>query len=260
MKFRLLILFMLFGMLSFAQEASIKKPDYVIVANDTIITKEQLNSFAKDGYIKRMNKGVSQDYRDELATEYGDKIGDREFIITLDLFTEEERTANQIKVNNVPQQPEDKWDEGLILHINDSAKDFTVQMTDGKTITLSDLKGKVVLLNFWATWCAPCLMEFHEMPDKILKPFKDSDFVFLPISRGETAEKVTKKLLQLQEKGIDFNSGLDPETKIWDQYATKYIPKNFIIDKDGVIRYISTGNSEGSVDTLAKEIQKLLQD
>ena len=147
----------------------------------------------------------------------------------------------------------------LKLHVNDTAKDFTVQMINGETIKLSDLKGKVILLNFWATWCSPCMDEFQEIPYKILKPFKNSDFVFIPVSRGESKEKVQEKMLQLRGKGINFNVGIDPDKKIWNKYAIGFIPRNFLIDKNGVIKYISTGYSLNSVNKIATDIKKLLK-
>ena len=101
-------------------------------------------------------------------------------------------------------------------------------------------------------------MEFKEIPKEILERFEGEDFVFIPISRGENEFLVTEKMKSLNKKGIDFNVGLDPTKEIWDEYATKYIPKNYLIDKDGVIRYISTGYSENSMKTLIKEIKKLL--
>lgn len=239
-----------------AQQQQITKPQYVIVTNDSIISEEELGSFMQKGFVKSMNKGVSQEVRDELAIKLGDKIGEKEFVIIVELFTQEEKLKQALD-NSKPSVS--KEENELILNVGDKAYNFTVEMIDGTTITLSDLKGKVVLLNFWATWCGPCLMEFHEIPAKIIDRFEGEDFVFVPISRGESADKVKAKMQQLNKKGIIFNVGIDPDKIIWNEFATKSIPKNFIIDKDGVIRYISTGNSEGSVDKLADEIKLLLE-
>lgn len=256
---KIIILFsILYGITLVGQTKEIKKPEYVIIANNEIITKEKVQEYGEQGSIKSMNKGVSQDVRNKLAEKFGEKIGDREFIILIDLITEEEKAENQKKMNSDVAIKNEIIDDGFILNINDNAKDFTVKMIDGKNITLSDLKGKVVLLNFWATWCAPCLMEFYEIPGKILKQFKNTEFVFIPISRGESEETVLKKMIQLKEYGIDFNVGIDPNENIWNKYASQSIPKNFLIDQNGVIKFISNGNTEGNVDKLATEIKKLL--
>ena len=150
----------------------------------------------------------------------------------------------------------------------DPATDFTVAMLDGTNITLSDLKGKVVLLNFWTTTCAPCMREFKEIPAKVLTPFQNSDFVFISVSMGEDKEKVEKRMAQLEKDGVKFNPGLDPDKEISYEYAVKGVPSNFIIDKEGIIRDISSGfivdydaftdKTNTSVDELAKEIKKLL--
>lgn len=259
MKKTILLLFVLLGLNLSAQEQAIKKPAFVIIANNKIITEDQLGELAQKGLIKSMNKGVSQADRDKYAEQFGDKIGDKEFIILIDVKTDQEKSApapapTTEKDNLESTMPKDVF----LVDITDAAPDFTLEMLSGEHVALSDLKGKVVLISYWATWCGPCLMELSEFPEKILAPYENDDFVLLAISIGEKKEKVIKKMSDMKKYGVNYDVGIDPDRIIWSKYASGSIPKNLIIDKKGIVRYQSAGNSKGSVDKLAAEIKKLL--
>ena len=134
-----------------------------------------------------------------------------------------------------------------LIHAGDVAPDFTVEMLDGSRITLSDLRGKVVLVNFWATWCPPCRQEMSHLQKDVIDRFAGKDVVVLPISRGEKRETVEAFI---EKMGYTFPVGLDGDQSIYKKYATNYIPRTFIVGKDGVVVYRAVGYDE----EVAKEV------
>ena len=144
-----------------------------------------------------------------------------------------------------------------LVKAGDKAPDFTVEMFDGTKTSLAELKGKVVLLNFWATWCPPCRQELTRVQKDIIDRFAGRNFVFLPISRGEAAKTVKAFL---QKNGYKFPAGLDPEQAIYKRYASNFIPRNFVINKQGKIAYLSVGYDEKEfaelIDTVAAQLKK----
>lgn len=145
--------------------------------------------------------------------------------------------------------------EATRVQVGDMAPDFTVEMFDGSRTTLSSLRGKVVLLNFWATWCPPCRQELTRVQTDIIDRFASKEFVFLPVSRGEKREAVEA----FREKtGYAFPMGLDPARTVYDRYASNYIPRNFVIDRKGKVVLATVGYDEHEFEELIRTIEKTL--
>lgn len=146
--------------------------------------------------------------------------------------------------------------DGTKVKPGDKVPSFTVTMTDGSKINIEDLKGKTVLVNFWATWCPPCRAELQRVEKEIIEKFAGEDFVFLPISRGEKKETVTGFL---EKNGYKFVAGLDTDNKIFPLFAESGIPRNFIVDSKGNIAATEIGYSPELFDELLKKIEKTLK-
>ena len=144
------------------------------------------------------------------------------------------------------QEPDD-LETTTLINAGDVAPDFEVEMLDGSRVKLSELKGKVVMVCFWATWCPPCRQEMAHMQEGVIDAFAGEDFIVLPISRGEKRETVEAFI---EKMGYTFPIGLDGDQSIYKKYATNYIPRTFIVGKDGVVVYRAVGYDE----EVAKEV------
>lgn len=126
-------------------------------------------------------------------------------------------------------------DTGYIVKVGDVAPDFTIKLTDGKSITLSELRGKVVMLQFTASWCGVCRKEMPFIEKDIwLKHKSNPDFMLVGIDRDEPLDKV---IAFGKSTGVTYPLGLDPGADIFAKYALRKagITRNVLIDKEGRI-------------------------
>jgi peroxiredoxin len=130
------------------------------------------------------------------------------------------------------------------------APDFELPDMDGQMHKLSGFRGKVVVLNFWATWCPPCRYEMPAM-QRAWEMVKDEDIVFLAVDVGEDADTV---FLFLADYPVDFPLLLDEEAKVIEAYPVTGLPTTYIIDPQGRITHRAVGGREwddaGLLDTL----------
>ena len=143
-----------------------------------------------------------------------------------------------------------------LINEGDKAPDFTVEMHDGSKIKLSSLRGNVVLINFWATWCPPCRQEMAHLQEGVIDHFAGKDLVVLPISRGE--ERATVEAF-LQKMGYTFPVGLDKSQAIYRLYASNYIPRSVVVGKDGKVVYVAVGYDEAIAKEVNAAIEKALK-
>lgn len=136
------------------------------------------------------------------------------------------------------------------------APDFTVEMLDGTSTTLSSLRGEVVLLTFWNTWCPECGREMAEVPQELARRFGGRKFRFLPVAREESTETVGAFA---SAQGYDFPIGVDPDGSIYGLYATRYVPRNILIDPDGTVVASRAGYSPETFAELTALIEQLLR-
>ncbi|MCD7898835.1 MAG: TlpA family protein disulfide reductase [Bacteroides sp.] len=147
---------------------------------------------------------------------------------------------------------------GYIVKVGDMAPDFKMELTDGKSVTLSSLKGKIVMLQFTASWCGVCRKEMPFIEKDIWQKHKDNnDFILLGIDRDEPLEKV----IEFGKKvGVTYPLGLDPGGDIFAKYALRKagITRNVLIDRDGRIIMLTRLFNEEEFNSLVKEIDKRL--
>lgn len=138
----------------------------------------------------------------------------------------------------------------------EAVPDFTFVNTEGNQYNMKGLKGKVVLLNFFATWCPTCMKEMPALQNQVWSRYKDhEDFMLVSIGREQDMQKMKDFKA---EKDYDFHFAPDTGRVIYGRFAEKYIPRNVVVDQEGTIIYQSTGYEEEEFDNMLQLIEREL--
>lgn len=132
---------------------------------------------------------------------------------------------------------------------------FTVTDIAGQQIKMGDLKGKVVLVNFWATWCPPCRAEMPRLQKEIWEKYKSDKFTMVGIAREQSLAEI--KAFR-NRQGYTYPLAADPHRKIYKLFADAGIPRNYVVGPDGRIVFQSVGYSPDEFEKLKQVIQQQL--
>lgn len=134
--------------------------------------------------------------------------------------------------------------------------DFTLSSSTKQNTRLAELRGQVVMLNFWATWCNPCRVEIPHL-QKLYAQYKDIGFTILGVSIDNNKIKAAKMAKDL---GAKFPILFDNKQKVSKLYSIKTMPFTILIDRDGKVRHLFQGYKPGYEEKYRKAIRQLLRE
>lgn len=137
-----------------------------------------------------------------------------------------------------------------------SAPDFTLPSLDGPNLRLQEQRGRVVMINFWASWCGPCRVEMPHLA-RLYEKYRGSGFTVLAVNIDESPQKAASLATQL---GMRFPVLLDTDKKVSRLYDLSTMPSTVLVDRDGRVRYVHRGYRDGYEETYDKQIRELLRE
>jgi len=136
------------------------------------------------------------------------------------------------------------------------APDFTLKSLDGKNIKLSEHRGSVVMVNFWASWCGPCRQEMPIL-EQLYKRYQDLGFVILGVN---TDENPANSRILLKDISVTFPVLFDSKNNIVKKYDVQAMPTTYLIDRNGNLRYVHKGYKPGYEVKYAQQIKALIRE
>ena len=138
--------------------------------------------------------------------------------------------------------------------VSEVAPDFTLKSVDGTNTRLKEFRGKVVLINFWASWCGPCRQEMPLL-EKIDERYKAAGFTVLGVNvegKAGPAKEVASKA------GVSFPVLVDENQKVSELYDLESMPSSIVVDRNGVVRYVHRGYKPGDEAKYLEVVKKLI--
>ena len=164
----------------------------------------------------------------EFIDPFSEEAESDDFDVVEDEATLEENDETSEQTDEGPQ---------VGTSVGNLAPDFTLTSTTGEAVSLSDYRGKRVMVNFWGTWCPPCRAEMPDME----KFYQENDVEILAVNLTPTESNVSDVTDFIDEFGLSFQVLLDEELNVSSQYGIQPVPTSFMIDSKGIVQYVALG-------------------